>query len=147
MTTENQTATEAEQPQLYTATLKEGQTYVFNGKTFEYNEAVTIDAREYSYLRTNAKKSVVVGSEGEQARMSVSYFEFKKVAKIVDAVKQEEDRLAEVPLLDDDDLEEVVISREQAEGNSALAAISEAPLDDDNGGAPGARSRARRAQK
>lgn len=142
-------------PQYYTATLKEGQTYVCKKIVFEYGEPKIIDARMYAYLRRTAKKNTVQGTEDEAKRVDVPYFEFAKVRKIVSedqiATAAEDDD--EDDMMDDYDLDEVVVTEAQVrDGMRGKPVISEdAPADlatSAPDSAPGAqpRRRARGAQ-
>jgi hypothetical protein len=128
---------------MYTATLTEGQTYVFGGKTFTFGVAVLIDAAMYQNLKRNARKHVRQGDGQTVRRVEVAMFKYSKATVVQ---KTTEDTGA-APEDDDDELDEVTVTVD-ADGNA---------VDPGEGGSdqpggeqkvpPAQRSRARAATK
>lgn len=90
---------------MFQATLTEGQTYVYSGKTFTFGVPVLIDNATRLALRRDAVKSVKQGDGTMVRRVSVQMFQFAKVKKVqapvVPVVAEEDD--------DADDLDEVIV--------------------------------------
>ena len=114
-------------PQMYEATLVEGQTYVYDGVVYEFNEPKLVDEATYRYLKRNAIKSVSMGEDDQHLRRhDLQYFKFRKV-KITEKPAPVQPYEADE---DDDDLDEVEIPRDQLDAPRPRLTISEdAPAD------------------